>query len=508
MRALRARAEPRTDPADSRYFNSLFGEILDWMLAPLLFLWPISIAVVYHVANDIASQPYDQSLTENVRTVARLIRYGEGKVSLDLPAPARELLRHDEQDAVYFQVLGFGRELVAGDWDIPWVDSPAGMQPGTVHLRDGEIQGEDVRIAYQFIDGDPLPETPPILVQVAETRTKRGSLADRIIAGVLLPQFAIIPLAVILVYLGLGRGIKPLYRLQRLIERRRPGDLSPITTRGMPEEVLPLILAFNDMMERLEENLQAQQRFISDAAHQMRTPLTGLKMQTDLALLETDPEQVRRSLRQISDSADRTAHLINQLLALARAEASSEKQHKVEAVNLEELLRDVVGQLVPQARARRIDFGLELTGWPLTIEGNPLQLRELFKNLIDNAIKYTPEGGKVTARTLATDFAIVEIEDAGIGIPENERDRVFERFYRCLGSGAAGSGLGLAIVREIADLHRASVLLKPNPNGPGTLAQVLFERQAGSPAAGALPAAQAQGLPQGDAAPGTARLGA
>ncbi|MCK7492145.1 MAG: hypothetical protein MZW92_11280 [Comamonadaceae bacterium] len=147
----------------------------------------------------------------------------------------------------------------------------------------------------------------------------------------LLPQFAIIPLAVILVYLGLGRGIKPLYRLQRLIERRRPGDLAPINTRGMPEEVLPLIVAFNDMMARLEQNLQAQQRFIADAAHQMRTPLTGLKMQTDLALNETDPEQIHRSLQQISDSADRTAHLINQLLALARAEASFEKLHKVEA---------------------------------------------------------------------------------------------------------------------------------------------------------------------------------
>jgi two-component system sensor histidine kinase TctE len=479
MRALRARTEARPEPAESRYFNSLFGEILDWMLAPLLFLWPISIAVVYHVANDIASEPYDQSLSENVRSVARLIRFGDGQVSLDLPGPARELLRHDEQDAVYYQVLGFGRELVAGDWEIPWVDPPAELRPGVVHLRDGEIQGEDVRIAYQFIEGDRSPDTPPVLVQVAETRTKRGGLADRIIAGVLLPQFAIIPLAVILVYLGLGRGIKPLYRLQRLIERRRPGDLSPITTRGMPEEVLPLILAFNEMMDRLEQNLQAQQRFISDAAHQMRTPLTGLKMQTDLALLENDPEQIRSSLRQISDSADRAAHLINQLLSLARAEASSEKLHKVEAVNLEELLRDVVRELVPQARAKRIDIGLELTGWPLTIEGNPVQLRELLKNLVDNAIKYTPEGGKVTARTLATAFAIVEIEDSGIGIAEDERELVFERFYRSLGSGAAGSGLGLAIVREIADLHRANVLLKPNPGGPGTLAQVSFPRARG-----------------------------
>lgn len=503
MRALKTRTDPRaparTEPADPRYFNSLFGEILDWMLAPLLFLWPISIAVVYHVANDIANQPYDQTLAENVRAVSRLIRVSGQAVSLNLPGAARDLLRHDEQDAVYYQVLGAGRELVAGDWEIPWVDPPQDMRAGTVYFRDGDIQGEEIRIAYQFVRGEPAQDSPLVLVQVAETRTKRGSLADRIIAGVLLPQFAIIPLAVILVYLGLGRGIKPLYRLQRLIERRRPGDLSPISTRGMPEEVLPLMLAFNDMMARLEQNLQAQQRFISDAAHQMRTPLTGLKMQTDLALSESDPEQIRRSLRQISESTDRTAHLINQLLALARAEASSERVHKVDRIDLELLLRDVARELVPQALAKRIDFGLELTGWPLTIDGNPLQLRELLKNLIDNAIKYTPEGGKVTARTRAAEFAVVEIEDTGIGIAEDERDLVFERFYRSLGSGAEGSGLGLAIVREIADLHRGNVLLKPNPQGHGTLAQVLFPRRGG---AGAVPA-EAAGVA---AAAGTAAL--
>ena len=472
----------RTEPADPSQFNSLFGEILDWMLAPLLFLWPISIAVIYHIANNIADQPHDQFLAQNTRTIARLVNVADDKTTVNLPGPAREMLRHDEEDAVYYQVRGFDGELAAGDAELRPPAVPGDAQPDIVYFRDDEINNEEVRVAYQFVRAGKGTNAPLILVQVAETKNKRSIHASRIISGVLLPQFAIIPLAVILVYLGLGRGIKPLYRLQRLIERRRPGDLAPINTRGMPEEVLPLMVAFNDMMARLEQNLQAQQRFIADAAHQMRTPLTGLKMQTDLALNETDPEQIHRSLQQISDSADRTAHLINQLLALARAEASFEKLHKVEPVNLELVLRDVSRDLVPQALAKRIDFGLELTGWPLMIDGNALQLRELIKNLIDNAIKYTPDGGKVTARTRAGDFAIVEVEDTGIGIAEDERELVFERFFRSLGSGAEGSGLGLSIVRELAELHRANVLLKPNPRGQGTLAQVFFPRRGGGAA--------------------------
>lgn len=462
--------------ADGKAFNSLFGEILDWMLAPLLFLWPISIIVTHNVANSIANQPYDQALAVNVRAIARLVKVEGNLARVNFPAPARLILRADEDDTVYYQVLGFKGELLAGDKDIPPIAAPDNVEPDLVMFRDEQIAGEEVRVAYQFLQ--PLDGAPSrlVLLQVAETRNKRSTLASRVVTGVLLPQFAIIPIAVILVWLGLSRGIAPLNQLQSLIRRRRPSDLSPISVSGVPEEVRPLIIAFNDMMARLEENLQAQQRFIADAAHQMRTPLTGLRMQTDLALMETDPNQVHRSLVQISQSAERAGHLINQLLSLARAEASYEKIYAVEQVDLESLLRNMLSDFVPRARQKDIDFGLETTGEPLIIEGNPVLLGELLKNLIDNAIKYTPEGGCVTVRTIATERAIIEVEDTGIGVPEADRERVFERFYRVLGSSESGSGLGLPIVREIADLHRATVSLIPNPSGKGTIAQVVFPR--------------------------------
>ncbi|WP_374264566.1 sensor histidine kinase N-terminal domain-containing protein [Zoogloea sp.] len=462
--------------ADGKAFNSLFGEILDWMLAPLLFLWPISIIVTHNVANSIANQPYDQALAVNVRAIARLVKVEGNLARVNFPAPARLLLRADEDDTVYYQVLGFKGELLAGDKDIPPISAPDNVEPDLVMFRDEQIAGEEVRVAYQFLQPVDGVSSKLVLLQVAETRNKRSTLASRVVTGVLLPQFAIIPIAVILVWLGLSRGIAPLNQLQSLIRRRRPSDLSPISVSGVPEEVRPLIIAFNDMMARLEENLQAQQRFIADAAHQMRTPLTGLRMQTDLAMMETDPQQVHRSLVQISQSAERASHLINQLLSLARAEASYEKIYAVERVDLEALLRTMLSDFVPRARQKNIDFGLETTGEPLVIEGNPVLLGELLKNLIDNAIKYTPEGGCVTVRTIATERAIVEVEDTGIGVPEADRERVFERFYRVLGSSESGSGLGLPIVREIADLHRATVSLIPNPSGKGTIAQVVFPR--------------------------------
>lgn len=456
--------------------NSLFGEILDWMLAPLLFLWPISIIVTHNVADNIANEPYDRSMAESVRTLARMVVLDEPQIRVDLPAPPRILFRADPDDTVYYQVVGPDGEVISGDADIPLTPAPIRLLPDEVLYRDAVILGEEVRVAYLFLRADLDPGNPPVLVQIAETRHKRAELASQVVTGVLLPQFAIIPLAVILVWVGLSRGISPLSRLQSIIRRRRPTDLSPISTTGVPEELRPLIVAFNEMMSRLEENLQAQQRFIADAAHQMRTPLTGLRMQAELAVDETDPELLHDSLTRIARSTERASHLINQLLTLARAESSSEKIYAVEQVDLEMLVREVAHDLFPRAQARNIDLGVENTGWPLLVDGNPVMLNELITNLVDNAIKYTPEGGSVTIRTQATDFAILEIEDTGMGIPEEDRERVFERFYRVLGSDADGSGLGLPIVREIAEMHRASVTLKPNPSGQGSIAQVVFPR--------------------------------
>jgi two-component system sensor histidine kinase TctE len=454
--------------------NSLFGEILDWMLAPLLLLWPISIAVTNHVANDIANEPYDQTLAENVEAIARLIRIVNGRMLVDVPVRERTTLHADEQDNAYIQVRGPDGAVLAGDEAIPPPAAGVVAPPGEVQFRDDRADGEAIRVAFQAVAL--TADNRTALVQVAETRKKREALAARIISGVLLPQFAIIPLAVILVYLGLSRGLRPLSRLRERMAHRRPGDLSPIDSRGAPEELQPMVQSFNDLIGRLEDNLHAQQRFIADAAHQMKTPLTGLRMQAELAKTEGDPAQLKRSVEQIALGAERTGHLINQLLTLARAESSHEKLHRFEIVDLEALARGVTQEWVVRARAKRIDLGFEGSDWPLAIDGVPLLLRELVGNLLDNAIKYTAAGGRVTVRLVAGEYAILEVEDNGIGIAEEDRERVFERFYRVIGTNADGSGLGLPICREIAEQHGGHIALFAGIDGIGTRVVVSFPR--------------------------------
>ena len=454
------------------YPNSLFGEILDWMLAPLLLLWPISIAATNHVASFLANQPYDQHLADNVTAIVKLVKIDGERVTVNLPASARTVLRTDETDLLFYQVVAPNTRVVQGDREIPWPPLPERIEDGKVLFRDDRIDAENVRIAYAFV---PVrPGQPPAVIQVAETRRKREALSSSIISGVLLPQFAIIPLAVILVYMGLSRGIAPLRLLQQRIHRRRPSDLSPIPVTRVPEEVRPVVVAFNQMMSRLEENLQAQQRFIAQAAHQMRTPLTGLKTQTEIALSETDPAQMRHALQLIAESTDRASHMINQLLILARTEASHEKLHQVVPVDLGQLAREVAGEWVMRALAKRIDLGFEDCGQPVVINGIPLLLRELLTNLVDNAVKYTPAGGHVTVRVREADLPAIEVEDDGIGIPPEERESVFERFYRVLGTDAEGSGLGLPIAAEIAELHQARIELQAGRNGRGSLFRIEF----------------------------------
>ncbi len=452
--------------------HSLFGEILDWMLAPLLFLWPISIVATNHVANQIADLPYDLQLSEQVMAIAKQVKIQGAETSVNLPPPARDLLRSDEEDTIYFQVVTPHGALLAGDADMPRIEPTKIDAEKDVRFRDESIHGEETRVAYLFVPTE-NPRTP-IIVQVAETRRKREHLASKIISGVLLPQFAIIPLAVILVWLGLTRGLAPLKRLQSRIRRRRPDDLSPIHLRTVPDELRPVIAAFNDMMARLEDNLDAQHRFIAAAAHQLKTPLTGLKTQTELALRETDDSQLRDYLQRIAAGVDRASHLTYQLLQLARAEASHEKPLEMAPVDLEALTREVTALCVPRALARSIDLGFEESGTPMKIIGQVLLLREMIDNLVDNAIKYTPPGGSVTVRMLNSTDWTLEVEDTGIGIDKEDRHQVFERFFRVLGTGAEGSGLGLAIVREIAELHQARIVVRDNPLGKGTLIRVAF----------------------------------
>jgi len=458
----KARSRPgRREPAGPHEQRSLFGEILDWMFAPLLLLWPLSVAVTFLVARSLADAPFDRSLSDRTLVLLEHVKAtAVAPAAEPLAVTASHLLQGNEEDRVYFQVLEIDGTLIAGDADFPRPRLYDFPEVERVKLRNAIMHGMELRVAYSHLlkpsaSGELSGRW--MLVQVGETLERRGQLANEIIKGVIFPQFLILPLALGLVWFGLSRGLAPLQSLQHRIRSRRPDDLSPIDPRGAPEEIAPLVDAFNDLLARQALSLGAQKRFIADAAHQMKTPLAGLRTQAELAMRETDPKQLQRSLMQLVRSAARTAHLVSQLLSLAQTENLRDSA-AMEPLDLRRLVRTLASEWVDEALKRRIDFGVEDDETAAPISGHPILLRELVANLIDNALRYTPERGVVTVRTFANaDEVVLEVEDDGSGIPASERAMVFERFYRMPGAPGDGSGLGLPIVREIAAQHGARV---------------------------------------------------
>ena len=444
--------------------RSLFGEILDWMLTPLLLLWPLSLALTWFVAQSIASKPFDRALEFNLQALTQFVVTKDDKVSFNLTPQARDLLKADDSDLVYYQLRDARQGVISGEADFPPPPDTSVPAAGRVLLRDDEVRGDEVRVAYTWLARHSDP-SQLVLMQVAETKGKRSTLATEIIKGVMVPQFVILPLAVLLVWLALVRGIRPLSDLEQKIRARKPDDLSPIEESFIPQEVAPLVSSINDLLTRLTASLTTQKRFLADAAHQLKTPLAGLRMQAELAQRESNPQEIRSSLQQIAHSSTRASRTVDQLLALARAETTGRTLPTAQ-IDLAQLVTGVVRDSVPRALEHGIDLGYEGPDEMPEIclmDGNPTLLQEMTRNLVDNAINYSGRSGVVTVRVLFDRFSgvqILQVEDNGPGIPENERELVLQPFYRALGTNVDGSGLGLAIVHEIAQQHGALVMME------------------------------------------------
>jgi len=466
--------------------RSLFGEILDWMLTPLLLLWPVSLVLTWLVAQNIAGKPFDRALEYNARAMAQLITMRGNRPEFVLTRPARELLRADDSDTVYYQVKGSRGELLSGERELPAPLAEEKIILDEVRIRDDVINGFDVKVAYIWVSL-PVADAKPALVQVAETLEKRSVLATEIVKGVMLPQFVILPLAVLLVWLALVQAIKPLSQLEERIRARKPDDLSAIDAQAVPLEVTPLVDSVNDLLLRLKDSIATQKRFLADAAHQLKTPLAGLRMQADLAQREgASAEDLKHSLRQIGRASIRATHSVNQLLSLARAESSGSAMPRA-VCDMAELCMSVVRDSVPRALEKHIDLGYEGTqpGDPgVNVYGNATLIKEMIRNLVDNAINYTPSSlespGMITARVLTDPFGrtlVLQVEDSGPGVPVAERELIFQPFYRALGTEVDGSGLGLPIVLQIAQQHDAKVSLeetRPGQTPPGARFVVRF----------------------------------
>jgi len=445
-------------------------QLLAWLLIPLLLLLAVDTLISYWVAQRFSQRAHDRALVEIARDISLHLKAVDGRVTLDLSADALDILLGDLTDRIFFEVTGPTGRPLGGEA----IEGPPDGDSSHEVFYGGSVRGLHVRIVQIAIDSDVPAGRPAAVVRVAETELKRNRLAREILLSVVLPQALLIVVALVVVWLGVVRGLAPLERLRIAVAARSRTDWSPIVASDVPGEVRPLLAATNDLLSRLDSALTLQNRFIADAAHQLKTPIAVLKTQLELAMREDDPARMRESLGTAKAGHDRISRVVSQLLSLARNEPEASGSVPMVRLDLNALALDVAAMWVPEALKRRIDLGFEGADAPVMVRGDASRLRELLDNLVDNAVRYSHDGGRVTLRVSAHPHPVARVSDDGPGIPHEERQRVFERFHRLLGSAAGGSGLGLAIAREIARIHSASIDLQDDADGVGNTFSVTF----------------------------------
>ncbi len=446
---------------------SLRGHLLRLLLLPIAGVLAVGSVAAYYLALEPATAAHDASLVDTGLALAERIRMAGGVTTADVPPGVEQVLRTDKYDKVFYVVRDPSGRTIVGDAGIPLPPPGSRPQQGQT-IYDATYREARVRAATLLAPCGGQVCT----VTVAETTRKRDLLVREILLGSVMPQALLAVLTLVIVWFGIARGLVPLERLSEEIRRRSPRNLRAIEPAEAPEETRPLIQALNSLLQQVDDLHRNQQRFLANAAHQLRTPLAGLQAHAELALAQPLPAATRSELEQVHSATVRTARLANQLLALARAEPGGRVEPH-ERVELRALVEGAADAWVHRALARDVDLGLELE--PARVQGDAFLLREALNNLVHNALEYVPRNGHVTVRTgyrAARPFA--EVEDDGPGIPAAERARVRERFYRVPGTAGTGSGLGLAIVAEIAAAHGATLEIADGQSGKGCRAEIIF----------------------------------
>lgn len=425
----------------------------------------------YLIALHFANLAYDRWLYDSARTLAQEVRFVDGAAQVKLPDAAVNMFEWDDLDHIYYAVTSKPQKLIFGrnGFPPPPVEPTAGSAPS---FYDADIDGKAVRVVALRLPVKPGNEE--VTVKVGETRAKRNLLAKEILLPILVYQALVVGAAVALIWVGIQSGLQPLANVARAITARTAADLSPLEP-DVPHEVRPIVDSLNDLLKRLEAALSAQKRFIADAAHQLRTPLSALLIQAERALREHDPEAHAEALRRVHASITRISHVTHQLLTLAKAEPVSENHQRIDSIDLAYIAREVTTEWVPAALSLEIDLGYTGPETGVPVFGDAQFLKELLNNLIDNALQYSGTGARVTVGVAASALSCaLFVEDDGPGIPFDAREKVFERFFRLPGSGGGGCGLGLAIVKEIAQLHNGTVRVETGDGGKGTRVTVVF----------------------------------
>lgn len=459
---------PHADKHDGR---SLKQRLLVRLGGLLLVVLTVGALGTFLLARHVGSIVYDRWLYDSAMTLASQIRIADQRPVLELSNLAIQMFEWDTVDHIYEQVDSRKAGRIFGNAEFQ--PPPVKLELNTPHYYDDTIKNQPVR-AVAVLLPNPADSDDAILVQVAETRGKRASLAmDAMLLSMPL-QIAIFLLASAFVWMAVQSSLHVLADIAGRLEGYDPDSLVPVSdAEKAPVEVRPLVRSLNFLIAKLSHAQNTQRRFVSNAAHQLRTPLAILQVQTERALREQDPKLHSDALSRVLLALTRLRRVVHQLLILARSDRTDESALKMVPVDLAALARDELEYWADAAISRGIDLGYDGPEHGVEIAGEQSLLRELIGNLVDNAIRYGAANGKVTLGLSATPM-ILYVEDNGEGIPPEERALVMERFYRRSDSAEGGSGLGLPIAREIAERHGARLSIRDNPQSSGTRIEIVF----------------------------------
>lgn len=440
-------------------------QLLRRLLVPLSLLLTADAFFSYWMALGFSERAYDRSLLELVHEVSLHLRAKGEDLELGLPEATLKVLFTDPSDKLYYAITTADGRLVGGQEIPPPPDGAIKRSPEV--LYDGEMDKEPVRVVEMRVHRADSGTHPETIVRVAETKAKRNELAREILLSVVVPQVVLILLASASVWVGVVRGLSPLQRLQQAISTRSHRDRRPVVLSDVPGEVKPLMEAINALLERLDSILTMQNRFIADAAHQLKTPVAAVQAQLELAMRDENPERTRESLSKVQAGLERLSRVVSQLLALARNQPEALRNVNMAPVDLNALAFERASEWVHEALKKNIDLGFEGANSVVTVTGDAARLRELLDNLLDNAVRYSRKDGRVTVRVSAEPQPTLTVSDDGPCIPPQEQTLIFERFHRRLGTSTEGSGLGLAIAQEIAQVHGGDISLYKDLDGVG-----------------------------------------
>lgn len=454
--------------------ESLRTYLLFWLLAPLAGVVLVNVFSGYFAATNTANMVADRTLVASANDIAEEISVSDGVIDVQIPPAAIEMFNTGHGDLVFYSVQTRNGQLLAGYPDLPLPKSSA-SSADTIFYQ-VTYRGHPLRLVallHPIVGAD---EASPVRVLVGQTLHSHGDMVRDLLEGSIGQQLILLVVTAVLVLFGFRRGLAPIMRLRDAVLDDKRDALAPLPTTSVQTELRPLVEALNQYKRRVRGQMDAQRRFISNAAHQIKTPLTLLATQAAFAERAKNAADRKEALTALQTSVRQFAHLVNQLLTLSRAEPGA-RRPRHERVDLAATARQVLEDFANIALARKIDLGFDPSKEATIIAGDETMLREMIVNLVDNALRYTPvEGTVVVTVEPIENSCVLTVADNGPGIPPDETSRVFERFYRVLANGGEGSGLGLAIVQEVVSAAGGSVTLAAPPVGHGLVVKVTIPR--------------------------------